>query len=105
MQCADKKTGIDTPRTVLQQLDASYEVQEFELKPGDLAFYKMGRYNRHVAIYLVKTTLFTLALAAAKCVCSVLIIRIGEADRSIGSNPAGCRRESVSSSCGQYLLI
>lgn len=52
MQYAYKVTGIDIPRTVVQQIEATYEIFEHELKPGDLAFYKTGRYDRHVGIYI-----------------------------------------------------
>lgn len=44
--------GITLPRTTRQQMKIGSEVSPYNLKPGDLLFFKTGWYTRHVGIYL-----------------------------------------------------
>lgn len=46
--------GIDLPRTVREQLKTGTRIAETALQPGDLLFFKVGRVQRHVGIYLQK---------------------------------------------------
>lgn len=43
---------VDLPRTVAEQARKGTQVQKKNLRPGDLIFFKTGRYSRHVGIYL-----------------------------------------------------
>lgn len=46
--------GIDLPRTVKEQLKSGSRIPRKALQPGDLLFFKVGRAQRHVGIYLEK---------------------------------------------------
>jgi len=46
--------GIDLPRTVKEQLKTGARIAGTDLQPGDLLFFKVGRAQRHVGIYLQK---------------------------------------------------
>ena len=51
--CAYKELyGVNLPRTVAKQARKGILVQRKYLRPGDLVFFKTGRYSRHVGIYL-----------------------------------------------------
>lgn len=43
---------VDLPRTVAEQARKGTRIQKKNLRPGDLVFFKTGRYSRHVGIYL-----------------------------------------------------
>ena len=43
---------VDLPRTVAEQARKGTRIQKKYLQPGDLIFFKTGRYSRHVGIYL-----------------------------------------------------
>lgn len=47
---------VDLPRTVAGQSKTGVQVKKSSLHPGDLIFFKTGRYSRHVGIYLGKNT-------------------------------------------------
>jgi murein DD-endopeptidase / murein LD-carboxypeptidase len=47
-----EKFGIDLPRTTRTQVDLGIEVKRSELLPGDLVFFKTGKTDRHVGIYV-----------------------------------------------------
>ena len=47
-----KKFGLSLSRTTRLQSQAGKEVSKAELRPGDLIFFKTGRTQRHVGIYL-----------------------------------------------------
>lgn len=44
--------NVDLPRTVREQARKGTRIQKKNLRPGDLVFFKTGRYSRHVGIYL-----------------------------------------------------
>ena len=44
--------GVDLPRTVVEQSKKGEKIDKNSLRPGDLIFFKTGRYSRHVGIYL-----------------------------------------------------
>ena len=44
--------GVDLPRTVARQARKGTPVEKKHLRPGDLVFFKTGRFSRHVGIYL-----------------------------------------------------
>ena len=43
--------NVDLPRTVARQARQGTRIQKKNLRPGDLVFFKTGRYSRHVGIY------------------------------------------------------
>jgi len=43
---------VDLPRTVAEQARKGTRIQKKYLRPGDLIFFKTGRYSRHVGIYV-----------------------------------------------------
>jgi cell wall-associated NlpC family hydrolase len=43
---------VDLPRTVAEQARKGTRIQKKYLRPGDLIFFKTGRYSRHVGMYL-----------------------------------------------------
>ena len=45
---------VDLPRTVSKQARKGTRIQKKNLRPGNLVFFKTGRYSRHVGIYLGK---------------------------------------------------
>ena len=47
-----EKFGIDLPRTTRTQVDLGIEVNRSELLPGELVFFKTGKTDRHVGIYV-----------------------------------------------------
>lgn len=44
--------GVKLPRTVVGQSKKGVRVKKTSLRPGDLVFFKIGRFSRHVGIYL-----------------------------------------------------
>lgn len=44
--------NVNLPRTVREQARKGTRIQKKNLRPGDLVFFKTGRYSRHVGIYL-----------------------------------------------------
>lgn len=44
--------GLSLPRTALSQANLGSEINQNKLMPGDLVFFKTGRYSQHVGIYL-----------------------------------------------------
>lgn len=48
--------GITLPRTVVQQSKRGMKVKKNSLRPGDLVFFKISRFSRHVGIYLGDNT-------------------------------------------------
>jgi cell wall-associated NlpC family hydrolase len=46
------KLGIPLPRTTEQQATLGLEIHQEQLHTGDLIFFKINRYTRHVGIYL-----------------------------------------------------
>jgi len=44
--------GFELPRTVVEQSKVGEKIDKKSLRPGDLVFFKTGRYSRHVGIYL-----------------------------------------------------
>ena len=44
--------NVKLPRTVREQARKGTRIQKKNLRPGDLVFFKTGRYSRHVGIYL-----------------------------------------------------
>jgi len=44
--------NVDLPRTVAEQARKGTRIKKKHLRPGDLVFFKTGRYSRHVGIYL-----------------------------------------------------
>lgn len=44
--------GIPIPRRTYEQSLLGYEVPQQQLRPGDLVFFRTGRYVNHVGIYL-----------------------------------------------------
>lgn len=46
------KFGIDLSRTTGTQVTEGIEVKKSELQPGDLVFFKTGRTDRHVGVYV-----------------------------------------------------
>lgn len=44
--------NVNLPRTVAEQARKGTRIQKKSLRPGDLVFFKTGRYSRHVGIYL-----------------------------------------------------
>ena len=47
-----EKFGVDLPRTTRTQVDIGVEVQKSDLAPGDLVFFKTGKTDRHVGVYV-----------------------------------------------------
>ena len=47
-----EKFGIDISRTTRSQVNEGIEVKKSELIPGDLVFFKTGKTDRHVGIYV-----------------------------------------------------
>ncbi|MDZ7818441.1 MAG: NlpC/P60 family protein [Aliarcobacter sp.] len=47
-----EKFGVEIPRTTKTQVDVGVEVKKSELIPGDLVFFKTGKTDRHVGIYV-----------------------------------------------------
>ena len=43
---------MNLPRTTLQQAEIGSRIDRSELQPGDLVFFKTGKYSRHVGIYI-----------------------------------------------------
>jgi len=43
---------VELPRTVAEQARKGTRIHKKQLRPGDLIFFKTGRYSRHVGIYL-----------------------------------------------------
>lgn len=48
----DKAFGVRLPRTTVEQMKVGREVSRAGLQPGDLVFFKTGRNQYHVGIYL-----------------------------------------------------
>ena len=46
------KFGIELSRTTRTQVNEGVEVARSELQPGDLVFFKTGKTDRHVGIYV-----------------------------------------------------
>jgi hypothetical protein len=44
--------GQDLPRTVKEQVKEGVRISQGSLQPGDLVFFKTGRFQKHVGIYL-----------------------------------------------------
>ena len=51
MQYTYKRSGIRIPRTAAQQRDASRRISRYQLRPGDMIFFKTNRRSNHVGIY------------------------------------------------------
>ncbi|MBU0925661.1 C40 family peptidase [bacterium] len=47
-----EKFGVEIPRTTKTQVDVGVEVKKSELIPGDLVFFKTGKTDRHVGVYV-----------------------------------------------------
>lgn len=47
-----KLFNIDLPRTVQAQASRGNTIARSDLQPGDLVFFKTGRYQRHVGVYM-----------------------------------------------------
>lgn len=47
-----EKFGVNLPRTTTTQVNVGVEVKRSELIPGDLVFFKTGKTDRHVGVYV-----------------------------------------------------
>ena len=47
-----EKFGVKIPRSTKTQVDVGVEVKKSELIPGDLVFFKTGKTDRHVGVYV-----------------------------------------------------
>ncbi len=50
------RLGITLPRTTQQQSQYGKVIEKYELKTGDLVFFRTGRISKHVGIYLQNNT-------------------------------------------------
>lgn len=46
------RLGVDVPRTTAALAHQGRRIPRSQLRPGDLVFFKTGRYQRHVGIYM-----------------------------------------------------